>query len=127
MANITITNCDTGSLMLGGEEFEDGLLTAAAAGLIPAGTILERAGDKFEPFAAPGAPGTVPAILTYDVEAAAAGDIPIRALIAGRVNKNRLSFLAGGDITPAVVDGLRDYSIIALEVEQLSNFDNPQP
>ena len=37
MANITITNCDTGSVALGGEEFEDGLLTLAAGGIIPAG------------------------------------------------------------------------------------------
>ena len=127
MANITITNIDTGSVALGGEEFEDGLLTLAAGGIIPAGTVLEKAAGKYV-FAADAPTAGAPlAVLTYELDVAAAGDIPIRALIAGRVNRTRLKLNGDTDPVPdAVVDALRDFSIIAVPVKQLGVYDNPQ-
>ena len=128
MANITITNCDTGSIMLGGEEWEDGVFAAAAGGNVPQGTVLEKSGTDYVFASATPTAGAALAVLPYDLEIAAAGDIPIRALIAGRVNRSRLRLNGSTDpVPPEVVDALRNFSIIAVPVEQCSAFDNPQP
>jgi hypothetical protein len=67
------------------------------------------------------------AVLTYSHTVAGAGSTPIRPLISGVVNKNRLIIDADGDATnvdDAVLDQLRDYSISARDVVQLSTLDN---
>lgn len=126
MANITITDVDYGSIMLGGEEFEDGILAAAAGGVVPQGTVLEKSGTDWVFGSATPTAGAALGVLTYDVDIAAAGDIPIRVLITGRVDRTRL--LLNGSTNPvpqAVVDALRNFSIIALDVDHLGSYDNP--
>jgi hypothetical protein len=64
------------------------------------------------------------AVLTYEVTKASSGDLPVRALIAGRVNKTRLVIDAGTAITNAHLDALRKTGIIPLDVLQLAALDN---
>jgi hypothetical protein len=67
------------------------------------------------------------AVLTYEVSLADAGNLPIRALVKGRVNKTRLVIDADGDgdnVTAAIVDQLRATGITAVPVQQLSELDN---
>lgn len=92
-------------------------------------TLTVAADGKMVPYAPAGAGGTqVPsAVLTYEVEAAGAGDVAARVLIAGRVNGDRLVIHADGDgdnITAAILDELRGRGITALPSSQLSKLDN---
>lgn len=87
------------------------------------------ASGKLVPFDPAGVGGAqIPlAVLTYDVTRADAGDVAIRALIAGKVNKRRLLIDADGDgdnITNAILDQLRSMSIVPIDVSQLSKLDN---
>jgi hypothetical protein len=132
--NITITNCDSGSVVveLGGTQ--DGLLenTVAAEVSFPAGTLLaQAAGGHFLPFATAGVAelGVPKFVLTYDVTVAASTTLGITALASGKVNQNRLSVhgeAASAAGTVAVLNTLRDYSIIPVDVDQLGSIDNPQ-
>lgn len=96
-------------------------------------------GDKFEiavvangklvPFAIGGVAGAgIPkTVLTYDVTAAGAGDEAIRSMISGEVRTEKLIIDADGDdsnITDAILDGLRDFGIIPVSVEELNIQDN---
>ena len=128
MANYETTTIDLGSIELEGGKFRDELLTFAGADTFVKGTILARSSvtGKLVPFATGGANGTnVPlAILTYDVARTTAGDEPIRALVAGEVNRQRLIIDADGNgtnVTSAVVDGLRNYGIVATDVQQIAS------
>lgn len=132
MANLTITNLDTGSVIAESGNSRDELLTVAAAGTIAAGTILARSTstDKLVIFVKGGTTagnGIPKAVLTYDVVAAAAGDETIRALVSGTVRKERLIIAADGDasnVDDVVLDQLRDYNIDAKDVQELNNLDN---
>lgn len=67
------------------------------------------------------------AILTYDVTATAAGDVPIRAGVAGGYRKERLVIDADGDdsnVTPAILDQLRAYGLVPVNVNELGILDN---
>jgi len=67
------------------------------------------------------------AILTYDVVAAGAGDIPIRAGVKGLYRKERLIIDADGDgsnITDAILDQLRDFGLVPIDVQELNIQDN---
>lgn len=126
MPNITITNSDSGSVVveLGGTQ--DGLLLNAEAAEVTfvAGTLLSQTGADFVVFA--GVAGPV-FVLTYDVVAPASGNVGITALSAGRVNVNRLvvhDVDPPVPLTPAYLSQLRDYSIIPVDVEQLGAIDN---
>lgn len=131
MSNITITNCDIGQIEVQDGKFLDETLVFGAGGTVKAGTLLGRveASSKLAPFAPGASDGSEEplAVLTYDVTAAGAGDVPVRVLGAGVVNAQRLIIAADGDgsnITPAILDKLRSYGIIALPVDQLAAFDN---
>lgn len=89
-------------------------------------TLTVAANGKLVPFDPAGAGGTQfpVAVLTYDVTRTGAGDEPIRALVTGRVNKNRLVIDVGGSITAAIIDQLRSMSIVPLDVKQLAGLDN---
>lgn len=87
------------------------------------------ANGKLVPFAIGGVAGAgIPiAVMTKDVAAAGAGDEFLRALVAGSVRKEKLIISADGDgsnITDAILDQLRNYSIVAIDVEELNIQDN---
>lgn len=128
MADPVTTSIDTGSLVLGSEqpEYRDELLTFPGADTYVAGTILARDSSTgklvaFDPDDVGGVDHEVAkAVLTYDVTAAGAGDVAIRALVKGTVNADRLVIDDGAAVTAAHLDQLRDYGITAVDVQQLS-------
>lgn len=132
MSNITVTNNDLNSPILSSASFQDDVLTFAGAGTVAAGTILARssATDKLIPYVKGGITagnGIPKAILTYDVTAAGAGDVAIRAGIAGQYRKEKLIIAADGDdsnIDAAVLDALRLYGLTPINVDELNIVDN---
>ncbi len=67
------------------------------------------------------------AILTYEVVVTGAGDVPIRAGVSGQYRKERLIIDADGDasnIDAAVIDQLRDYGLVPIDVKELNILDN---
>lgn len=132
MANSTITNVDTGNVVLQDADFRDELLTFGGAGTVLEGTILARdsVSGKLVPFVKGGVTnenGIPKAIVTYDVVAAGAGDVAIRAGVAGKYRKERLVIDADGDasnVDDVVIDQLRDYGLVAIDVQELGILDN---
>lgn len=133
MPNINVTNVDMGpSPILQNASFRDDVLTFAGADTFVAGTILARdsASLKLVPYVKGGVTnenGIPKAILTYDVEAAGAGDVPVRAGVAGEYRKEQLVIDADGDdtnIDKAVIDQLRDYGLTPIDVDELNILDN---
>lgn len=64
-------------------------------------------------------------VLTYPVTVPASSSAPVRVLTAGKVNQNRLKIQAGTTIAAAHLDGLRDMSIVPVDVTQLGKLDTP--
>ena len=132
MENITVTNVDLGSVIFRDAQFRDDLLTFAGAATVLEGTILARDSVtlKLVPFVKGGATnenGIPKAVLTYDVTAAGAGDESIRDMVSGSVRAGRLIIDADGDasnIDAEVLDQLRDYSLITIDVQELNIPDN---
>lgn len=131
MANITIENVDLGNVVLDSGVFRDDVITFAGADVLAEGTILARttATGKLGIYAIGGAGGLgVPvAVLTYEVTATGAGDVPVRALVSGKVREELLIVDADGDgsnITPAILDQLRNVSIVPVSVTELNVLDN---
>lgn len=124
MAQVIDTVINTGNVILKSGEFKDQVLTAAANTTYLMGTILARAatGEKMIPYVAGGE--QVPAaVLTYDVDAIAAGDVSIRPMISGVVRKQLLIIHADGDdsnVDAEVLDLLRSRSIVSVDVQELS-------
>lgn len=92
-------------------------------------TLTVAADGKLVPFVASGAGGAQRpmAVLTYDVVAAGAGNIPVRPLVAGEVNATRLIIDVdgtGANVTAAVLDQLRRSGIVGTDVKMLSVLDN---
>jgi hypothetical protein len=63
-------------------------------------------------------------VLTYEVAATGAEDQAQRAMIGGQVRREKLVIDAGGTVTDSIVDGLRDFGIVALSVDELNILDN---
>lgn len=87
------------------------------------------ANGKMVPYAIAGAGGAqIPkGIVTYDVVAAGAGDEAIREMVSGSVRKERLIIDADGDgsnITDAILDELRSYTLVSIDVSELNIYDN---
>lgn len=130
--SITITNNDLGSVIIEKGEFRDDLLTFGGGGTVVAGTILARDSStlKLVPYVKGGETnenGIPKAVLTYDVTAADAGDVAIRDMISGKLDASRLIIDADGDasnIDAAVLDQLRSFSLVAIDVTELSAYDN---
>lgn len=128
MANITNTSIDIGSVAMRDEQLHDELLTFAGAATVVAGTILARDSGtlKLVPFVKGGVTagnGIPKAVLGFDVTAAGAGDVSIRAIEKGEVNQRRLIINADGtgvNIDNAVLDQLRAFGITPVNVTQLS-------
>lgn len=92
-------------------------------------TLTVAADGKIVPFLIAGAGGAqLPLeILTYDVTATGAGNEAIRAGISGQYRKELLIIDADGDgsnITDAILDQLRDHSLIPIDVQELNILDN---
>lgn len=132
MANITITQNDLNTVVYESPEFRDELLTFAGADTFAPGTILARdsVSLKLVLFVKGGVTnenGIPKAILTYEVSATGAGDVPVRAAISGKFRKENLIIDADGDdsnIDAAVIDQLRSYGMLALNVKELNIPDN---
>lgn len=132
MANSTVTNVDLGSVILQNAQFRDGAVTFAGAATLLEGTILavDSISLKYVPFVKGGITnenGIPKAMLTYPVTAAGAGDEQARLGVAGSYRSERLVIDADGDNTnvdQAVVDQLRDYGLVPLDVQELNILDN---
>lgn len=132
MGNITITNNDLGNVILQDAQFRDGPITFTGADTLLEGTILavDSVSLKFVPFVKGGTTnenGIPKAILTYEVVATGAGDIQSRVGVSGVYRKERLVIDADGDdsnIDQAVIDQLRDYALIPIDVQELNILDN---
>lgn len=132
MANITITNNDLNSPILESAEFRDDVITFAGADTLAPGTILARdsVSLKLVIFVKGGTTnqnGIPKAILTYEVAATGAGDVPARVGVAGDYRKEKLVIDADGDdsnIDAAVIDQLRDYGLTPVDVTELNIQDN---
>lgn len=132
MANITTTNVDIGNVILQDADFRDDLLTFGGAGTVVEGTILARdsVSGNLVPFVKGGTTnenGIPKAIVTYDVGATGAGDVPVRVGVAGKYRKERLVIDADGDasnVDNVVIDQLRDYGLTPIDVDELNILDN---
>lgn len=132
MANIEITNNKTRTIVVWEPVFEDDTVTFAGAATLKAGTILARdsVSLKLVPYVKGGSTnenGIPKAVLRDELTAAGAGDLPCRPIIGGRIRKGDLVIDADGDasnVDAAVVDQLRDFSVIALGTTQLAELDN---
>lgn len=132
MSNITVTNVDIGNVILKDGEFRDDLLTFAGAATVKEGTILARdsVSLKLVPFVKGGVTnenGIPKAVITYDVTATGAGDVAIRDMVSGSVRAQRLVIDADGDasnVDAAVLDQLRDYTLVSIDVQELNILDN---
>jgi len=92
-------------------------------------TLTVAADGKMVPFAIAGAGGAqIPnAVIVNDVVATGAGNEPVRPMISGHVRKEKLIIDADGDgsnITDAILDQLRDFTIVSDDVQELNIFDN---
>ena len=128
MADPVITNVDVGQIAIGECDFENHVWAAGGADTLAAGTIMARitASGKWGIYDTGGAGGLGVAcgVLAYAVTAAGAGDVPVAVLVRGTVNQDRILQDDAGAVTPAVVDQLRDYGILAKPVTQLAQLDN---
>ncbi len=92
-------------------------------------TLTVAADGKLVPYSPAGVGGAqVPvAVLTYEVSRTGSGDVAVRALFEGEVNKNRLIIDVDGsgvNITKAICDQLISHGIFPTDVQQLSRLDN---
>lgn len=112
-AGLQFTLTDAGTDFVAGDYFT---LTVAADGkLVP----LDTAGV--------GGAQVPVAVLTHDVTATGAGNVPVRPLVRGSVKKERLIVAATGDgstITTSHLETLRGFGILAISVTQLAGLDN---
>ncbi len=123
-----LTSINVGSVALGDEALRDELLTFGGAATVLAGTILARdsVSLKLVPYVKGGSTnqnGIPKAVVGYDVVAAGAVDVPVRAIVFGKVNKQRLIINAdgtGANIDGAVLDQLRAFGITPQDVLQTS-------
>jgi hypothetical protein len=133
MADFDLTKIDNGSVELKNGEFRDEVYNFSGADELAAGTILARHTGtlKLQKYVKGGSSngnGTPVAVLTYAVSKDGSGDVAMRPLIHGCVNKNRLVIDADGDasnVDATVLDLLAKTGIVAEDVEQLPQ-DEPE-
>lgn len=130
--SMTVENNDLGSVVLKSGEFRDDEFTAAGADTFLSGTILARdsVSLKLVPFVKGGSTnenGIPKVVLTYQHATTGAGDTTIRNMVSGSVRGARLVIHADGDasnVDAAVIDQLRDYSLVTIDVTELNILDN---
>ncbi|MEY4510976.1 MAG: Bacteriophage lambda head decoration protein [Pseudomonadota bacterium] len=127
---MTMTNNTFGGrdLSLHGAQFRDELLAFTAPATVLRGTVLGRvtATGRLTPWSAAAFDGSqvAVALVPSDVVATGAGDVAIRALIAGEVARSRLVIAAdgnGNNITAALIDQLRNIGITVIDVAPLGD------
>lgn len=129
---MAIENVNIGSVILKDAQHRDDTVTFAGADTFASGTIMARdsVSGKLVLFVKGGVAnenGIPKAVLTYELIATGAGDLPVRAMMSGQVRKELLIIDADGDdsnIDAAVIDQLRSYGILALNVSELNIADN---
>lgn len=127
MANLTTTEVDIGDLELERSEFEDGVINFGGADVLARGCILARNTStlKWQIYVKGGSSngnGTPQGVLSHEVTATGSGDLPVRVMIKGTVNVNRLIIDAQGDasaIDATVRDLLREHNITPVDVDQV--------
>lgn len=132
MANLTVTNLDLGSVILGNAEHIDAEITFAGLDTFAPGTILARddVSLKHVLFVKGGSTndnGTPRGVLTEEVSATGAGDEHARLMIKGSVRKERLIIDSDGDdsnIDGAVIDQLSHVGITPINKTELQKLDN---
>lgn len=135
MSNLEITNNDSSTLVIqstGIAQYQDDTFTASGAKTYPAGTILARdsVSGKLVVFVKGGSTnenGIPKALLGLELVTTGSGDVNVRPLVSATVNGNLLVIDADGDnsnVNAAVIDQLRDYTLIVEDVAELSSFDN---
>lgn len=128
MPTINATNRLMNGLVIADPIYDDFTATATGAETWPVGAVLARvsASGKLVRFAPAGSGGAETPFAVLDAETVftGAGDKPIRPLISGRVRRGKLTDAAGAALTAAAVAQLRDFTIIAQPVTQLSIQDN---
>jgi hypothetical protein len=125
---LVTTNFDTGGVVMGNNEYEDGLLKFPGADTYVAGTILAR--DPLDETWVVCDPdesdGTeIPsAILTIETVATLASNVSIRGMISGKVRLDKLVYDGGHAVDIATVDALRSFGILAVDVDEVGVLDN---
>jgi hypothetical protein len=129
MPNPTSTAVDQGFVALGDNAYKDDLVTFGGAATLLAGCILARdtASLKLVPFVVGGVTngnGIPCCVLGEPLTATGAGDLPIRVIISGRVNRSRLVINADGtnaNLTKVHEDSLRSRAIVPEVVDQIAS------
>lgn len=132
MSNLEITTNTTRTVVVKNPVFQKELVTFAGAATLKAGTILARdsVSLKLVPYVKGGTTnenGIPKAVLLDGLTSTGAGDLTTHPIVGGQIRKGDLVIDADGDasnVDAAVVDQLRDYSIIALATTQLAELDN---
>ena len=132
MPDPIITNNTTRGIVIFDPVHEDDELTLAGADTLLAGTILARdsVSLKLVIFVKGGATnenGIPKAVLLNELTVTGAGDFPLRPVISGRLRAGDLVIDADQDasnIDAAVLDQLRNFTIIGQSTTQLAELDN---
>lgn len=117
-------NIEPKTLLLGGNEFETGVLNVPAAGVgetinIPDGAVLTRDGTSGKYVVAEDTDGALSILVDHIITPITkAGDYPVRVCIKGDVNRNLVT-LGGANLTDAQVDALRQNGIFALTTHEI--------
>lgn len=132
MANLTITNIDLAGLLIDVEQNQiQEVPFSGASGNVAKGTILARnASTENCPVFLKGGTasvnGTPVAVLAADL-VHTGGVVKVRAILGGKVRKEKLIIAADGDdtnIDEPVKDQLRDYGILPISVTEQNTLDN---
>lgn len=128
MANLEIENNVTASVQFWEPLYQTETLTVAAPGTWPKGAVLARrdADDKLVRYNPAGSAGTeIPKfVLTQEVVFDAAGDKLCEVMISGQVRTRFLVDSTDAALTVQALDQLRDFTLIGVATQQLSEFDN---
>jgi hypothetical protein len=132
MSNFEIQNNDLGSVDLFGTEYESDIYdsTIAGAGTLAAGTILARdsVSGKLRDFVVGGGTNEngIPKVVVgnHEIVHDGSGDVSLRVIVSGEVRRDKIVTAAADTITDAIVDQLRDYSIVARRNTDVSKLDN---
>jgi len=130
MSNINIANYDISGIVIGNPNYDDYTVKFGGAAILAPGTMMARdtTDDTIVPYAVGGLNGTdIPSLLlTIELEAVGAGNLPCRLLKSGEVRANKVF----ADATPSTAltvvekETLRSFDIIANDVRELNKLDN---